>query len=187
MQPVCSENFHHFPITSCSHEKRYQALPAFLHVLQATKSWAGPGNEATCLILVVRFDHVMKFSNRWGSLLPCLLNSHALRSSQHILMYTLSQHHQTDSRIQNRETLYKTLFNKHSATLHFQLSKVLGTSACHSKQLPHYGRMKAIINVTIATSIHTYFCWCHLLMLVLAHMNLLYFSTFCLPLHAYTI
>ena len=29
MQPVCSENFCHFPITSCSREKRYQALHAF--------------------------------------------------------------------------------------------------------------------------------------------------------------
>ena len=36
----------HFPITSCSHEKRYQALHGF-SVLQATESWAGPGNEAS--------------------------------------------------------------------------------------------------------------------------------------------
>ena len=125
--------------------------------------------SCTCLILVVRFDHVMKFSNRWGNLLPCLLNSRALHSSQHILMYTLShkmmvagvlllmerqtsQRHQTDGRIQNWKTLYKTLFNKHLAALHFQLSKVLGTSACHPKQLPHYGKMN------YNNKIHTYFC-----------------------------
>ena len=39
-QPVCSENFRHFPITSCSREKRYQALHAFLYC----KRWkAGRG------------------------------------------------------------------------------------------------------------------------------------------------
>ena len=31
---------------SCSREKRYQALHGF-SVLQATESWAGPGNEAS--------------------------------------------------------------------------------------------------------------------------------------------
>ena len=41
MQPVSFANFHLFPITSCSHEKRYQAS-----VLQVIESWAGPGNEA---------------------------------------------------------------------------------------------------------------------------------------------
>ena len=45
MQPVSSAKFRHFPITSCSREKRYQALHGF-SVLQATESWAGPGNEA---------------------------------------------------------------------------------------------------------------------------------------------
>ena len=130
--------------------------------------------SCTCLILVVRFDHVMKFSNRWGNLLPCLLNSRALHSSQHILMYTLShkmmvagvlllmerqtsQRHQTDGRIQNWKTLYKTLFNKHLAALHFQLSKVLGTSACHPKQLSHYGRMKSNHQCYHSNKIHTLF------------------------------
>ena len=46
MQPVSSAKFHHFPITSCSREKRYQPLHGF-SVLQAMESWAGPGNEAT--------------------------------------------------------------------------------------------------------------------------------------------
>ena len=44
-QPVCSENFCLFPITSCSCEKRYQGSPYF-SVLQVTESWAGPENEA---------------------------------------------------------------------------------------------------------------------------------------------
>ena len=52
MQPVCSENFRYFPITSRSREKRYQGSPRF-SVLQATESWAGPGSEATLTPLEV--------------------------------------------------------------------------------------------------------------------------------------
>ena len=40
------EFFCHSLIMSCSCEQRCQALPGF-YVLQAMKSWAGPGNEAT--------------------------------------------------------------------------------------------------------------------------------------------
>ena len=123
--------------------------------------------------------------------------------SQHILMYTLShkmmvaasvlllmerqtsQHHQTDSRIQNWKTLYKTLFNKHLAALHFQLSKVLGTLACHSSQTT-FTLWGGWTIATRYTPISARNSWCHLLMIVLAHMNLLHFSTSYLPLHAYT-
>ena len=45
---ACSENFHHFQIMSCSREKTYQALPAFLYC-KRWESWAGPGNEAVLM------------------------------------------------------------------------------------------------------------------------------------------
>ena len=40
MLPVCSENFHHFPTTPCSHEERYQGLPAFLYCKRWKAGWS---------------------------------------------------------------------------------------------------------------------------------------------------
>ena len=47
MQPVCFENFRHFPIALCSREIRYQALSTFLYCKRRKAGQAWPGNEAT--------------------------------------------------------------------------------------------------------------------------------------------
>ena len=57
MQPVCFENFRHFPITSCSHEKRYQALHAFPY---CKRQKAGQG--LVCLYVI--FPHT-SISVQW--------------------------------------------------------------------------------------------------------------------------
>ena len=44
MLPACFENFQHFSIMSCSHEKRYQALPVF-HIVSDGELGRGLGTR----------------------------------------------------------------------------------------------------------------------------------------------
>ena len=56
-QPVSLANFCHFPITSCLHEKRYPALPAFLYC-KRQKAGRGLGTrlpESHCNYVLVSF------------------------------------------------------------------------------------------------------------------------------------
>ena len=86
-QPVSFADFLHFPITSCSHEKRYQALPTFL----CSKWWKPEqGLVARLNTTHAREESFVntKLCNRSSVTSPCSLSSPTFRLHQ--LLWNLS-------------------------------------------------------------------------------------------------
>ena len=91
MQPVSSANFCNFPITSCSCEKKYQALPAFPYC-KRWKAGRGLGTRLGVGNMLLRFPYVV-FSCRLD---PTFNDTTTLSHHPYILCHFVSYaHHKT--------------------------------------------------------------------------------------------